>query len=376
MKNNKQVNILQVFNQLNSGGAESVIVRLGAVHSGMTHFDYAVHSTDQADYNDFVISNGSRIFVFPKFGLSSFLSFLISWNRFFSTSKGKEIAVVHGHVGSSAFFYLLIAKLHGKKTVAHSHNMYPKSLTTKDRVYKVLNWPVRFVVDGFAAPSKSAAIDRFGSKMLSRRNFLLLRNGFDIQSMMFNPETRQEIRGSLGIDDESFVIGNIGRLVEQKNQLKFLKVVAAYGKSHSDENIVAVIVGKGKLKSKLIAEAAKLNVRLIIINHSDAVQNFYSAFDAFLFTSIFEGLGNVVVEAQANGLPVISSDVIPEEAVVFENKVAIVKGDSPLSDWLEAIDLMKKTNHELLDSQQVEILEAEYGSQENRNRLDEFYADL
>ena len=64
------------------------------------------------------------------------------------------------------------------------------------------------------------------------------------------------------------------------------------------------------------AKRLGVNKRVFIISNKRDVEKYYSAMDAFVFPSLFEGLGIVLIEAQANGLECICSEAIPEEANV------------------------------------------------------------
>jgi glycosyltransferase involved in cell wall biosynthesis len=59
--------------------------------------------------------------------------------------------------------------------------------------------------------------------------------------------------------------------------------------------------------------------------------------DVFLFPSLHEGLGLVLIEAQAAGLPCIFSNVVPEEADVIKPLVQRISLSQPVSDWVKAV---------------------------------------
>src|SRR5208282_5026791 len=59
--------------------------------------------------------------------------------------------------------------------------------------------------------------------------------------------------------------------------------------------------------------------------------------DVFLFPSLYEGLGLVLVEAQAAGVPCVSSDTVPEEARIVSDLVRQMSLSRPPSDWADAV---------------------------------------
>ena len=87
------------------------------------------------------------------------------------------------------------------------------------------------------------------------------------------------------------------------------------GKTLINDNILFVIIGEGPLMEDLqkrIEEENITNVRML--GKQFDVPQWLCAADLFMFPSIYEGLGIVAIEAQANGLPVLSTDSIPVEA--------------------------------------------------------------
>ena len=98
---------------------------------------------------------------------------------------------------------------------------------------------------------------------------------------------------------------NIARLTEQKDQLTILKAINA---SKIKEKIKFTIVGYGILKSKLLNFIKKNKINCKIIDNKTNLKNYYSTNDLFIFSSIYEGLPTVMVEAASYCMPIISSN--------------------------------------------------------------------
>src|SRR5205807_5816908 len=100
-----------------------------------------------------------------------------------------------------------------------------------------------------------------------------------------------------------------------------------------------LLVGDGPLRGEVecAAQSMGLATRVILVgSRSDAARLLMGAMDAFVFPSLYEGLGMALVEAQAAGLACFCSDVIPDEADVVSHSVHRLPLSLPARAWAEA----------------------------------------
>ena len=126
--------------------------------------------------------------------------------------------------------------------------------------------------------------------------------------------------------------GFVGVLQERKNPLFALKVFADYHKSNP--NSVFLMLGKGPLKEQINEEIQLLEIRDSVIQYDFIadVNRWYSAMDAMLFTSEYEGFGLVAVEAQISNLPVLASDT-NIETIFATNNIHKING-LDIQNWV------------------------------------------
>lgn len=122
-------------------------------------------------------------------------------------------------------------------------------------------------------------------------------------------------RTRLNIAPNAFVFGTIGRLVSAKGHLSFIEAFAQV--HHQLPNAILVILGTGPLEATLRAKihALDLNDKIMILpEHAKQAGYFMQSFDVFVFPSVQEGFGLVLLEAMAAKLPIIASHIggIPE----------------------------------------------------------------
>ncbi|MEZ4306917.1 MAG: glycosyltransferase [Polyangiaceae bacterium] len=125
---------------------------------------------------------------------------------------------------------------------------------------------------------------------------------------------RKAKRASLGIAEDAFVVGNVGRLVEAKGQKYLLPAFAKVREKVPNARLV--IVGYGVLEDELKAQAASLGLTdsVVFTGARLDVPELLGTFDVFGFSSIHEAQGIAILEAMAAGIPVVAPaiDGIPD----------------------------------------------------------------
>ncbi|MGQ8338860.1 glycosyltransferase [Sunxiuqinia sp. A32] len=100
-------------------------------------------------------------------------------------------------------------------------------------------------------------------------------------------------------EKDEIILGNVGRLVEQKGQ-KYLIEIAKILK-HKQLHFKLIIAGSGPLEGELLKLIHKNNLEkhVSLVGFQSDVKSFLNGIDIFLFTSLWEGFGNAMVEAMA-----------------------------------------------------------------------------
>ena len=120
----------------------------------------------------------------------------------------------------------------------------------------------------------------------------------------------------LGIPQEAFVAGHVGRFTYAKNHSFLLQMMEHLKMQRQDAWLL--LVGEGELEKavKQQANTMRLADRIIFSGARAHVNKLYSAMDVFCLPSFYEGLPVVALEAQANGLPCLFSDKMTKEVVL------------------------------------------------------------
>ena len=204
-------------------------------------------------------------------------------------------------------------------------------------------------------------------------------NGVD--TALFRPGTPEEkvaARERLGIPRGAFVIGGIGRLVEQKNFSLFLEVVSRLFSRNADA--VAVLAGTGPLEGDLMNQAARLGIRdrVRFVGHISDRPGLYHAVDVLLMTSLFEGTPLVLLEAMSSALPVVATSVDGISEVCTDAKDAFLARDFfPDSFVFPLLSLLRRESPgNDLGQNARRTIESRYGIKVITRRVEGVYENL
>lgn len=136
-----------------------------------------------------------------------------------------------------------------------------------------------------------------------------LYNRIDLASVQADQVERDEARAHLGLPQDAWVVGNVGRLHPDKDQDTLIRGFAM-ALPELPPNSLLAIMGKGRLEARLKALVAELglNDSVVFLGQVKNGRRYFKAFDVFALTSDHEPFGMVLLEAMAAGVPLISSD--------------------------------------------------------------------
>lgn len=280
--------------------------------------------------------------------------------------KNGHYDVVHVNGNSATMaFELKVAKKYGVPVrIAHGHN----SKTSHSIVHGFLKPLFNKMYTHAISVSKTA-----GDWLYGGNKYIILNNAIDLEKYKFNKEIRDKVRRDLKIDSK-FVVGNVGKLNEQKNHTFLLKVFAELKKIRGD--VCLLLVGGGHLETDLRNECKNLNIEndVIFTGMVDNASDYFQAMDVFVFPSSFEGLGMAVIEAQANGLHCFASVNVPKETKVSTLITYLDLTDTP-AKWAKKITYYNTVAQRKVDSDEAikEIRKNGYDITCEANKLQKIY---
>jgi glycosyltransferase involved in cell wall biosynthesis len=151
-------------------------------------------------------------------------------------------------------------------------------------------------------------------------------NGIDPGTLP-DDRARREARQLLGVGDEAFVIGTVGRLDPVKDLPTLVEAFASVRQARPGARLVIVGDGPARAELERLAGAAP-DIRLL--GHRSDVRRLLPGFDVYASSSVFEGVSLTILEAMATGCPVVATRVGGTPEVVVDGDTGLlVESRSP-----------------------------------------------
>ena len=352
------------------GGVEATVMNhYRHIDHKHVQFDFIVQEDSTVVPVKEIESLGGRIFTIPSY--KHLPQYMKICERLF---RELHPVIVHSHMNSLSVFPLKAAKSAGVPVrIAHSHSTSNPREYAKTAMKMMLRPFSKVYPTHFAACSMYTARWLFGDRLVDRGVVRIIRNAIEPQSFAFSPSNRTIKRAELGVSDDQLVIGQVGRMCFQKNQLFTLNMFAELLRQRPDA--VLVLVGDGDMMDEVRNRIHQLGIgqSVRVLGVRNDMNELCQAFDVLALPSTYEGLSVVAVEAQASGLPIITSDQVSKETSVVPGLMRFL----PITDIRPWVDAFLKAQHTPSRPDEQETMRAAgYDIKDSAARLGEWYIRL
>ncbi len=372
MENTKQepIRIAQVIGKWIGGGVEAVVMNYYRhIDKSKIQFDFICDEDSTNIPYEEIEKLGGKVILIPPYQK------LFRYHRELKrVLKEGNYKIVHSHINTLSVFSLFAAKCAKVPVrIAHSHSTTNKKEKKKNLMKQVLKPFSKLFATDYMCCSELAGRWLFGDKLYNEGKIYLLNNAIDLKKFEYNEKIREEVRKELNIAEETFIMGHIGRFVEQKNHSFLIDIFYEIQKER--QNAVLMLVGQGPLqeeyKAKVEQQGLKDNV-LFLGQRNDAAR-LYQAIDVFVLPSLYEGLPVVGVEAQAAGVLCVFSDDMTKETKVLESTIFNTLNQSA-SEWAKTI--LTESKEYVRGKTSDEMKKKNFDIDTEACRLEKMYYDL
>jgi glycosyltransferase involved in cell wall biosynthesis len=244
---------------------------------------------------------------------------LVVFLRLIRLIRTERFGILHAHSAKAGFLGrlagmvcrtpVIVYTLHGRDpwwpAPDGSGTQLRQAMSRGLRAFLFLERVLRPVTHGFVAVSPSVARDAVLARIAAPGRTDVAPSAVDMDHIP--TEVDASVRAELGIPEGVPVVGTVGRLDAQKAPLDFVRMAALVAACRPETKFV--MVGDGDQAAAARALADRLRVGIIFTGFRPDAARVASAFDVFVVSSLYEGVGRSVTEAMASGRPVAATAV-------------------------------------------------------------------
>lgn len=277
----------------------------------------------------------------------------------------ENITVIHTHHRMAAFYVSLLGAYKKCVFINTSHNtFFNKKLLTR-YAYKHAN----LIACGEMV--KKNLVDVYGlqdEKVTVIHNAVKAFNGNIAVDSLIDKFHRQRC----------FVIGNIGRLSEQKGMEYFIKAIPFVIKKHPEARFVIVGSGEDEIKLKKLSEETGVTDYITFLGYRTDVQNLMSQLDLVVLSSLWEGLPLTPIEAFSVGKTVVATAVDGTIEIVrdgIDGYLVEPRNDIQIAEKIQVL-IEHPEIRKRMESQAVQRFQDEFSFENLKQKYLEFYEEL
>jgi glycosyltransferase involved in cell wall biosynthesis len=179
-------------------------------------------------------------------------------------------------------------------------------------------------------------------QLIEERKVHIIYNGVDPQLWTSPAYTAKDEKRN-----QNLILGNAGRLVEQKGQKYLIKIAKQLKEKHIE--FILYVAGTGKLEKSLKRDCIRNNLEkeIVFLDFVEDMQEFLAGLDIYLSTSLHEGSSQVIIEAMAAGKPVIAFDISSMPELIKNNETGYLVPFADTQLFAEKIVNLKNNRSEL-----------------------------
>lgn len=361
MGRKKKICILQ--NGLKYGGTDTFIMNLSC---GINHEKYDVDlviagNDEDILRRDFIEQYDGKIF--RTCSLKGTPNYIKHLRKLYTVLKSEKYDVFQSNIDLSNGLNMFVAWLAGVPVrVCHSHNSQQgrelrEGRSLRVRMYqRLMRWLCWQFSNRRCGCSELAMDFLFQNKWRSDENSKVVHNGIELENYQQLLDIKKK-KSELVLTNKYNIV-TVGRIEFQKNPEFIVEIFNELCKLRDDCDLVWI--GTGDMQEQVKNKLHEYNIadRTHFLGVRSDVNEILQICDLFLLPSRFEGLGIVLIEAQAAGISCVASDKVPYEAncggcYYVELDKTAVDWAMKISDILEG-KLVLSVNEKLLNEYSIE----------------------
>jgi len=373
MVENKAKKILFLINKFSIGGAERMFINQ-LKHINQNEFNVYVATVLKSKNDDF----SDKLGFIPDckkrcLEFNSVLS-IKAWLKTLRFVRNQKFTIIYSTLKFSSFVARVISIFIPKTKIIIRETNISEKKNVKDKLIEKL---FKKKVSSYVVNSEKVKESLKKFLNIKDEKIALIPNGVDLNG---NQQVdKNNLRSKLGFSKDDFLILNVANYkTKQKGHTYLIEALGKVIHDYNLTNVKLILVGGGGLESELKKQAKDLNIEknIYFLGFVKEVFPIYQIADLFVLSSLWEGSPNVVLEAMAYGVPVISTNVGGVQELIGVNGTIIEPGKSDelakaITDLIE--DEALRNQYSLNG---IKLVKERYSMEDNINKLEELFRNV
>jgi len=221
-------------------------------------------------------------------------------------------AIVHTHTSKAGFVGRLAAVIARVPAVIHQphgHIFYGYYSPRRTAVFTKLERAAARWTDRIITLTDRGAAEHLARDIGRAEQYVTVPSGVPTAELRATAPPRAEARARLGLDPDAFVVVGLGRLEPIKGFDLLVRALPAVAAQVPSARLLLVGDGAEREHLQTLAASLRLTGRLLLTDETTDVTAYLAAADVVAVPSRNEGMGRVIVEAMALGLPIVATAV-------------------------------------------------------------------
>ena len=291
--------------------------------------------------------------------------------------KNQKVSVVHAHQ-YAPFFYSSLARIPFRTP--------PIIFTEHGRSFPDFRRPKRVVANRFLLGRRDRIVavgDQVRQALIDNEGFSpsrveVVHNGVPVEKFEKTNEARWRARQTLSVQDSEFIIVQVARLNALKDHLTAVAAMAILAKSFPQARLL--LVGEGEERPAIEAAIAANELQRIVklVGARNDVVTYLHAADAFLLSSVSEGIPLTLIEAMSAEIACVSTAVggIPE--VIEHGRTGMLapsKDAALLAEYLNTLVAKPEIRHQLAAEAKARAI-SQFSDNSMHSQYQKMYSEL
>jgi len=265
--------------------------------------------------------------------------------RLYRFIRKRDYDIVHTHTGKAGVLGRMAARMAGVSVIIHGlHGSMDARNPILDKIYTYLDRFTGRFTDKFVSVGEDLKKKYIDRGVGEPGDYTVIHSGMELgefrKAGRMDEDKVTEKKEELGVPEDAVVLGKVAGLEPRKGH-KYL-IQAAEKILEEYEEVYLLFVGDGWYRDEIerMVERSGVSNRVIFTGFREDIVEVMATFDIFVFTSLWEGLPQVLVQSAAEAIPIVTFEVEGADEVVDNGQNGFVVPSKDVDAFIDKVSCL------------------------------------